>query len=144
MTISTVGLGQDVNRSYLERVASFSGGQSYFLNEPQGLEQILLKDVMEYTGSTAVERPLKPQSGEKAEVLDGTDIESAPALKGYTRFTAKPTADTVLSIGHGTKDPLYVRWQYGLGRTAVFTSDAKSRWASEWITGRDSISSGSM
>jgi hypothetical protein len=29
-----VGLGQDVNRSYLEKVATLSGGQSYFLNEP--------------------------------------------------------------------------------------------------------------
>jgi Ca-activated chloride channel family protein len=133
VTISTVGLGQDVNRSYLERVAEFSGGKSYFLNEPQGLEQILLKDVMEYTGSTAVEKSLTPLVREKAEVLDGTGIESAPPLKGYTRFTAKPTAETVLSIDAQKNDPLYVRWQYGLGRSAVFTSDAKSRWAADWI-----------
>src|SRR5262249_26854165 len=31
-------------------------------------------------------------------------------------------------------DPLFVRWQYGLGRTAVFTSDAKNRWAVNWVT----------
>ncbi len=31
VTISTVGLGQDVNRTYLERVAATSGGRSYFL-----------------------------------------------------------------------------------------------------------------
>ena len=134
VTISTVGLGQDVNRSYLEKVATLSGGQSYFLNEPQGLEQILLKDVMQYTGSTAVERPLKPIVDRKAEVLDGTGMESAPPLKGYVRFAAKPAADTLLSIGDEKKDPLYVRWQYGLGRAAVFTSDAKSRWASQWVT----------
>jgi hypothetical protein len=133
VTISTVGLGQDVNRSYLERVASFSGGKSYFLNEPQGLEQILLKDVMEYTGSTAVERLLKPLVRENAEVLEGTDIDSAPPLKGYARYTAKPTAETILSINPERNDPLYVRWQYGLGRSAVFTSDAKSRWAADWI-----------
>jgi Mg-chelatase subunit ChlD len=133
VTISTVGLGQDVNRSYLERVASFSGGKSYFLNEPQGLEQILLKDVMEYTGSTAVERLLKPLVREKAEVLEGIDIEAAPPLKGYARYTAKPTAETILSINPERNDPLYVRWQYGLGRSAVFTSDAKSRWAADWI-----------
>ena len=30
VTISTVGLGQDVNRSYLEKVAATSGGRSYF------------------------------------------------------------------------------------------------------------------
>jgi uncharacterized protein with von Willebrand factor type A (vWA) domain len=133
LTISTVGLGQDVNRSYLEKVANLSGGQSYFLNEPQGLEQILLKDVMQYTGTTAVERPLRPIVDRKAEVLDGTGIDAAPPLKGYVRFTAKPVADTLLSIDDEKKDPLYVRWQYGLGRAAVFTSDAKSRWASDWV-----------
>ena len=133
LTISTVGLGQDVNRSYLEKIAEMAGGKSYFLNEPQGLEQILLKDVLEYTGSTAVERALKPIVDTKAEVLDGIDIASAPALKGYTRFISKPTAETVLSIDPEKHDPLYVRWQYGLGRAAVFTSDAKSRWAADWM-----------
>ena len=46
------------------------------------------------------------------------------------KFKAKPEADEVLQID---KDPLYVRWQYGLGRSGVFASDAKSRWASDWI-----------
>ncbi|MBV9443342.1 MAG: VWA domain-containing protein, partial [Acidobacteriaceae bacterium] len=134
VTISTVGLGQDVNRSYLEKVAATSGGQSYFLNEPSGLEQILLKDVEEYSGSTTIEKPLTPIVEHKAEVLDGIDMETAPALKGYTRFTAKPSADSILGIDPAKKDPLYVRWQYGLGRAAVFSSDAKSRWAENWVT----------
>ncbi len=134
VTISTVGLGQDVNRSYLEKVAATSGGRSYFLNEPQGLEQILLKDVMDYTGSTAVEKPLKAIVERNAEILDGVGIESAPSLKGYARFKAKPAAETILGIDQPKKDPLYVRWQYGLGRAGVFTSDAKSRWAESWVT----------
>ena len=134
VTISTVGLGQDVNRSYLEKVAATSGGRSYFLNDPQGLEQILLKDVLDYSGSTAVEKPLKAIVERKAEILDGVEIENAPPLKGYARFIAKPTAETILRIDDERKDPLYVRWQYGLGRAAVFTSDAKSRWAEAWVT----------
>ncbi len=134
VTISTVGLGQDVNRSYLEKVAATSGGRSYFLNEPQGLEQILLKDVLDYTGSTAVEKPLKAIVEQNAEILDGLGIETAPPLKGYARFIAKPAAETILGIDEEKKDPLYVRWQYGLGRTGVFTSDAKSRWAEAWMT----------
>ncbi len=59
-------------------------------------------------------------------------IETAPALKGYVRFITKPTADTILKVDE--KDPLLVRWQYGLGRAVVFTSDAKSRWAADWVT----------
>ena len=132
VTISTVGLGQDVNRAYLEKIANLAGGKAYFLNEPSGLEQILLKDVMEHTGSTAIEKTLKPVIANKAEIIDGVGIEQAPPLKGYVKFEAKPTADTILSIDQ--KDPLLTRWQYGLGRSVVFTSDAKSRWASDWVT----------
>lgn len=134
VTISTVGLGQDVNRSYLEKVAEASGGRSYFLNEPQGLQQILLKDVEDYSGSTAVEKPLTPMVLRNTEILDGVGMETAPALKGYSRFEAKPEAETILQIDPQKKDPLYVRWQYGLGRAGVFTSDAKSRWAEAWVT----------
>ncbi|HUA86558.1 MAG TPA: VWA domain-containing protein [Bryobacteraceae bacterium] len=131
VTISTVGLGQDVNRSYLEKIAELAGGKSYFLNEPAGLEQILLRDVMEHTGSTAIEKPsLEPKVLKQAEILDGIDMATAPPLKGYVKFIAKPGADTILEID---RDPLLSEWQYGLGRAAVFTSDAKPRWAADWI-----------
>lgn len=134
VTISTVGLGQDVNRSYLEKIAATSGGRSYFLNEPQGLEQILLKDVQDYSGSSAVENPLSPIVAQRAEILDGIEMTAAPPLKGYARFEAKPESEIILQIDAEKKDPLYVRWQYGLGRAGVFTSDAKSRWAASWVT----------
>ena len=48
------------------------------------------------------------------------------------RFQARPTADDVVEADKG--DPLLVLWQYGLGRSAVFTSDAKNRWAANWVT----------
>jgi Ca-activated chloride channel family protein len=131
VTISTVGLGQDVNRSYLEKIASSARGKSYFLSEPSGLEQILLRDVQEHTGSTAIEKDFQPTVVKNVEILNGVGMETAPSLLGYVRFTAKPTADVILDAG---PDPLLVRWQYGLGRAEVFTSDAKSRWAKNWVT----------
>jgi uncharacterized membrane protein len=130
VTISTVGLGQDVNRAYLERVAEFANGKSYFLNDPNGLEQILLKDVQEHTGTTAVEKPFKPVITNRADLLEGVGIDTAPLLLGYVRFQSKPSADQLLGID---RDPLFVRWQNGLGRAAVFASDAKSRWSANWV-----------
>jgi uncharacterized membrane protein len=132
VTISTVGLGQDVNRAFLEKVASSAEGKSYFLNEPEGLEQILLRDVQEHTGVTAVEKNIQPKILKQAEILDGVGIESAPALHGYVRYQSRPAADVIL--GASQDDPLLARWQYGLGRAAVFTSDAKNRWAANWVT----------
>jgi uncharacterized protein YegL len=114
VTISTVGLGQDVNRAYLERVAQFARGKSYFLTDPSGLEQILIKDVMEHTGSTTVEKTIRVMVKKKAEILEGIDMEQAPPLKGFVRFEAKPAADTLLTVDQN--DPLLTRWQYGLGR----------------------------
>jgi hypothetical protein len=131
VTISTVGLGQDVNRAYLDHIATNAHGKAYFLNEPQGLEQILLKDVKEHTGTTAIEKPIKALVKHPSDLLDKVDVPAAPTLAGYVRFDLKPTADEVLEVDE--KDPLLVRWQYGLGRAAVFASDAKSRWASSWV-----------
>ena len=81
---------------------------------------------MEHIGTTAIERSMRPIVVKQAEVLDGIGIDSAPALKGYIRFESKPSADVLLKMEK--KDPLLVRWQYGLGSSAIFTSDAKSRW----------------
>lgn len=139
VTISTVGLGQDVNRAYLEKIAAYAKGKSYFLNEPAGLEQLLLKDVKEHTGSTAIEKPTRAELIHPSELLDHVDITSAPALAGYIRFEMKPTADEILAVdnpaaGANAKDPLLSEWQYGLGRAAIFASDAKSRWAASWVS----------
>ncbi len=136
VTISTVGLGQDVNRNYLEKIASLAEGRSYMLNEPEGLEQILLRDVEEHSSSTAVEQSIKAKVVKQAGILEGVGMEGAPALRGYIRYRSRPGADTILEAAgpSGPSDPLFVRWQYGLGRAAVFTSDAKPRWAVNWTT----------
>jgi hypothetical protein len=31
------------------------------------------------------------------------------------------------------EDPLLARWHYGIGRSVVFTSDVKNRWAADWL-----------
>jgi len=132
VSISTIGLGADVHREYLEKIAELAGGKAYFLREPSGLEQIVLRDVMEHTGSTAVETALSAQVAKQTEILDGVDFATAPALKGYVRYETKPAAETILRLDR--QDPLLARWQYGLGRAAVFTSDAKTRWATDWVS----------
>ena len=131
VTISTIGLGADVHREYLEMIASLAEGKFYFLKDPSGLEQIVLRDVMEHTGTTAVEKPLSPIIEKQTEILDGVGMDTAPPLKGYVRFESKPTSETILRLDR--RDPLLVRWQYGLGRSAIFTSDAKTRWAADWV-----------
>jgi uncharacterized protein YegL len=131
ITISTIGLGQDVNKPFLEKIANLAGGKSYFLTDPSALEQILLHDVKEHTGNVAVEKTIQVSVKHPSDLLDKIDTAKIPELAGYVRFDAKPTADEALEVDG--RDPLLVHWQYGLGRATVFASDAKSRWSANWI-----------
>lgn len=88
---------------------------------------------MEHTGKTAVEKPVRPVVAVRSPVLAGIPEGEWPPLKGYVRFEAKPGAETILRLDVAERDPLLARWQYGLGRAAVFASDAKSRWAADWV-----------
>ena len=87
----------------------------------------MLRDVLEHTGSTVVEKTVRVSVLRNVELLEGVEMASAPPLNGYVRFMSKPTAETILRGRR--QDPLLARWQYGLGRSIVFASDAKSRWA---------------
>ena len=101
VTISTIGLGQDVNRSYLERVARSADGQSYFLINISALEQIVLKDVMEHTGTSVTEREFVPYSEREFELLAGLDLTEPGPLLGWVKFETKPAAETVLQAAEG-------------------------------------------
>jgi Ca-activated chloride channel family protein len=132
IAISTVGLGTAVNRSFLEAVATASGGRSYFLSDPKDLKRITLKDVRDYLGTNSVDRLSRAIARRGNAVLEGVDIRKAPALTRYTRYITRPGANQVLAIGEGGRDPLYVQWQYGMGKVGLFTSDAISEWAGSW------------
>ena len=54
-------------------------------------------------------------------------------MSGYVRTLPKDNAEIVLDSGGDEPDPILARWQYGLGRTVFFASDAKNRWAAEWL-----------
>ncbi len=70
--------------------------------------------------------PAKP-----SPITAGLDWKSSPLLLGYNATKPKPTADLLLATERG--EPLLATWRYGLGQTAAFTSDAKARWATEWM-----------
>jgi hypothetical protein len=54
-----------------------------------------------------------------------------PPLYGYVGASPKDTAQVILTTHQG--DPLLAAWQYGLGRSVAWTSDATGRWAQEWV-----------
>jgi len=67
----------------------------------------------------------------QSEIAVGVDFEHAPRLLGFVKARPRPGSETILKADSG--EPLLVRWQYGLGRVTAFLSDARNRWAAEWL-----------
>ena len=132
VTISTIGVGSDVDRSLLEELAREARGKSYFLDDPNKIPQVISGETKDLQASTVEERPVKVVRVRPVEFIDGIDFAHAPKLLGFAKEKARTGSETILKLDSG--EPLLVRWQYGLGRVVAFMSDAKARWSADWVS----------
>ncbi|MBC7967252.1 MAG: VWA domain-containing protein, partial [Fuerstia sp.] len=131
MTVSTVAVGGSADTQLLESIARIGKGRYYLAEDPSQVPQIFAKETVTASKSAIDEQPFVPQVLRVTHALQEIDMEAAPELLGYVMTRPKPTSEVILVTGKG--DPLLVWWRYGLGMTAAFTSDAKRRWADEWM-----------
>jgi len=135
ITLSTVAVGADADGDLMEMLASSGGGRFYEATSPDSLPRIFTREAFLASRDTIIEEPFVPRLVRPTQASEGIDWNAAPPLGGYVgtaeRDTLKSPAITSL-ISH-KDDPVYAVWQYGLGRAAAFTSDAKGRWATGWM-----------
>ncbi|MFK7999136.1 MAG: VWA domain-containing protein [Polyangiales bacterium] len=135
ITVSTVGLGADVNRVLLQSIANLGGGRSYLTSDPHNVPRIFMRETTTVARSSAVEEYFQPSVVSRADFLRGVNIESAPFLRGYVATRAKPhPAQVILQSDLG--EPILARWRVGLGWSMAWTSDVKNRWAVDWLRWR--------
>lgn len=131
ITVSTVAVGQDIDAEVLQSIARWGRGRYYQTTDPHDIPQIFTKETMTASKSSLIEEPFLPQVLKDEQVIRGIDWKNAPFLFGYIVTSPKPTANASLMTERG--DPLYVSWRFGLGKSAAFMSDAKSKWAADWV-----------
>lgn len=131
ITISTVMIGGHVQPNTMIKMAEEGKGRFYDVKSAAQLPQIFIKEAAVILKSAIIEEPFKPQVVGSSELIRGIGAGEYPLLRGYVATTAKPRAEVPLVTHKG--DPLLAHWQYGLGRVVAFTSDAKSRWAQDWL-----------
>jgi uncharacterized membrane protein len=121
----------------MDDIAKDTGGKSYgpVNANPSQLPQIFIKE------ATIVRRSLihEDAAGLPVRLLDPAD----DAIKGLGEFqpvlgivlTSRkndPKVQMPLTVGKAN-DPLLAHWQTGLGKAAVFTADAHTKWAPQWV-----------
>ena len=132
ITVSSVAVGQEADRELLGNIATWGRGRSYFIQDAERVPRIFIQETQIASQSTLVEEAVETTVVTSVEAFTDIDLDAAPPLRGYVRTLAKETAEVL--IQSDSENPLLARWRYGLGRTAVFTSDVKNRWAADWLT----------
>ena len=132
ITVSTVAMGSGADQNLLEEIARTGNGRFYIADDPAQVPQIFAKETVTASKSAINEQPFSPALVRPTQVLSELKLDEAPFLLGYVITRPKPTSEVILATESG--DPLLAWWRYGLGMSVAFTSDAKARWAAEWLT----------
>lgn len=129
ITLSTVAVGREADSELLEALSIGGSGRFYQTDVFSDIPKIFAKETF-LAGKTYLNnRTFTPTLKSYSEILK--DIKAIPVLDGYVGTTPKDTATVIFSSDRD--DPVLATWQYGLGRTAAWTSDAKGMWTSKWL-----------
>ena len=128
ITLSVLGTGEGSGET-LRRAAALGGGQFYPGRDLQAIPEVFIEETLRVSRPLIAEGAFIPALGAASQVTVG--LQATPPLRGYVLTRTKPTAAVPLEVGPG--DPLFATWQRGLGRAAVWTSDATVRWSADWV-----------
>ncbi len=132
ITMTTVGVGSEPARPFLQSIADKAKGRAYFCPDAENVPRIFETDTHMAAKIGITEEAFFPKVVHATQVLRGLDMAKAPTLLGYVETVAKPESHVVLASKTG--QPILALWRYGGGVTAAFASDIQSRWAAPWLT----------
>ena len=138
ISVSTVSIGDSTNDPLLEQMAKAGGGRCYSVNAKNAqleLPQIFIKE------ATVLNRSLLAE-GSFSPIVSGPSppgvalLNAIPKLAGYVITAPRGglSQNALMIPSKEFSDPLFAWWNYGVGRSAVFTSDLSSRWGSSWVS----------
>lgn len=134
VTTSVIAIGQGAAR-FLDDMAEAGGGNYHIAESIETIPAIFAQETVLATRSYIIENQFVPALSAISPIMDG--ITAAPPLLGYVATSPKQTAQVILRTSDSFADPILAAWQYGLGRSVAFTSDATARWGAHWVSWGD-------
>jgi uncharacterized membrane protein len=129
ITVSTVSVGSGADIQLMRHIAQWGGGRAYFTEDPNNIPRIFTDETKIVSKKLLVEKQMKPRMLRPADLLRGISAD-LPPVGGQVLTYPKPEAQVLIDTEEG---PLLAVTQYGLGRSAAFTSDFIGRWGKAWI-----------
>jgi len=122
ISISSMGVGEDVNRPLLERLALQTGGRYYSVASADAIPGLLFEDRMSEA------RAIFSQGKIPVLAMNG---ERVAGITGMAQYTPTPTASVLFTNGVG--DPLLAGREQGNRAVLFFGSDLYGAYTSEFF-----------
>jgi uncharacterized membrane protein len=133
VTTTTIGIGPiNTMPPFLQQMAQAGGGNYHAVEVIEHIPLIFAQETVLATRSYIIEGDLFPSLTARSPIMDG--ITALPAVRGYIATTPRQTGTVILRTPDENADPILAAWQYGLGRSVAFTSDATARWGANWVS----------
>ncbi|MDQ7025916.1 MAG: VWA domain-containing protein [Anaerolineae bacterium] len=130
VTLSVLAIG-NTTPGFLRDMAEVGEGNYRVIADVSQIPNVLAQETVLATRSYIEEGEFALIRTANNPMVDG--FSSLPVLNGYVATSSKDIAQVVLRGPEPNNDPILATWQYGLGRAVAFTSDATSRWSTEWV-----------
>lgn len=130
ITLSTVAVGAESDQTLLQNLANQCGGRYYYTDINSGIPKIFAQEIILSGKSYLINKEFTPVITSNSEIIEGLMNEGVPTLLGYIGSSSKPQATVILQSEEG--DPILSTWQYGLGRTIAWNTDASNEWTGNW------------
>lgn len=134
-TIMVAGHGSQSDLASMKYTAEYLGGRFYNITNPKNLPQIFIKEAQVVSRSLIQEGDIYQPRVVSRLPGPTSGFESVPTVDGYVLTAAREglaQLPMVVQTSEGA-DPIYAYWNYGLGKSIAFTSDATGRWAGNWV-----------
>lgn len=131
VTVSTVAIGKGADLKLLGEIARLGGGRYSMAASADQVPNIFVHEAETVQREASQRRDTPVVQVARARELAGIDFTHSPPLAGYVRTRAKAGSEPLLETN--ARDPLLVRWRYGLGQVVAFTSDATTVWGARWL-----------
>ncbi len=137
-TVAVGALGGHGDLKMMQRIALSTGGKFYVVKNANALPRIYKRE------ARRIARPLTKEFdppvlpiivNDQHEILQG--IDQFPPISGFVMNTLKKSSlvEQILRTpfpADAEHSTLLAGWTYGLGKTAVVSTDAGARWANDW------------
>jgi hypothetical protein len=135
ITVATVALGADADRTLLAEIAAGTGGKAYVTDKASELPRIFVKETQLSAKPVRVTGHLSVQLASDSAVVRSLIGKRLPALGGnvVTELKSGAQADLLASNTGSQLDPALAEWQVGTGRVVTWTPGLDSAWAGEWL-----------